>query len=101
MTHNDFISIAVELGTFGILFLIVSVWLIERIVSVEVAAYLWAILSIITAVGLLKIIILKTFTKFIVNVLSGLLFLYSGLQIYGVNINKNFKILKNAQINKR
>lgn len=75
---------------FGILFLIVSVWLIERIVSVEVAAYLWAILSIITAVGLLKIIILKTFTKFIVNVLSGLLFLYSGLQIYGVNINKNF-----------
>ena len=75
---------------FGILFLIVSVWLIERIVSVEVAAYLWAILSIITAVGLLKIIVLKTFTKFIVNVLSGLLFLYSGLQIYGVNINKNF-----------
>ena len=75
---------------FGILFLIVSVWLIERIVSVEVAAYLWAILSIIMAVGLLKIIVLKTFTKFIVNVLSGLLFLYSGLQIYGVNINKNF-----------
>ncbi len=75
---------------FGILFLIVSVWLVERIVSVEVAAYLWAILSIITAVGLLKIIVLKTFTKFIVNVLSGLLFLYSGLQIYGVNINKNF-----------
>ena len=75
---------------FGVLFLIVSVWLIERIVSVEIAAYLWALLSIITAAGLLRIIILKKIAKFTVNILSGLLFVYSGLQIYGVNINKNF-----------
>ena len=75
---------------FGVLFLIVSVWLIERIVSVEIAAYLWALLSIITAAGLLRIIILKKIVKFTVNILSGLLFVYSGLQIYGVNINKNF-----------
>ena len=75
---------------FGVLFLIVSVWLIERIVSVEIAAYLWALLSIITAVGLLRIIVLKKIAKFTVNILSGLLFVYSGLQIYGVNINKNF-----------
>ena len=75
---------------FGVLFLIVSVWLIERIVSAEIAAYLWALLSIITAVGLLRIIILKKIAKFAVNILSGLLFVYSGLQIYGVNINKNF-----------
>ena len=75
---------------FGVLFLIVSVWLIERIVSVEIAAYLWALLSIITAVGLLRIIKLNKIAKFTVNILSGLLFVYSGLQIYGVNINKNF-----------
>ncbi|MDG2106666.1 MAG: protein-disulfide reductase DsbD [Gammaproteobacteria bacterium] len=75
---------------FGILFLIVAIWLIERIVSAEIAAYLWAILSIIIAVGLLKIIVFKTFSKFIVNFLSTLFFIYSGLQVYGVNVNKNF-----------
>ena len=75
---------------FGILFLIVSIWLIERIVSAEIAAYLWAILSIIIAVGILKIVVFKTFSKFTVNVLSALFFIYSGLQVYGVNVNKNF-----------
>ena len=75
---------------FGVLFLIVSIWLIERIVSAEIAAYLWAILSIIIAIGLLKIIVFKRFAKFTVNFLSTLLFIYSGLQVYGVNINKNF-----------
>ena len=75
---------------FGVLFLIVSIWLIERIVSAEIAAYLWALLSIVIAVGLLKIIAFKTFTKFTVNFLSTLLFIYSGLQVYGVNVNKNF-----------
>ena len=75
---------------FGILFLIVSIWLIERIVSAEIAAYLWAILSIIIAVGLLKIVVFKKFSKFTVNVLSTLFFIYSGLQVYGVNVNKNF-----------
>jgi thioredoxin:protein disulfide reductase len=75
---------------FGVLFLIVSIWLIERIVSAEIAAYLWAMLSIIISVGLLKIIVFKRFSKFIVNSLSAIFFIYSGLQIYGVNINKNF-----------
>ena len=75
---------------FGILFLIVSIWLIERIVSAEIAAYLWAILSIIIAVGILKIVVFKTFSKFTVNVLSALFFIYSGLQVYGINVNKNF-----------
>lgn len=75
---------------FGVLFLIVSIWLIERIVSAEIAAYLWALLSIVIALGLLKIIAFKTFTKFTVNFLSTLLFIYSGLQVYGVNVNKNF-----------
>ena len=75
---------------FGVLFLIVSIWLIERIVSAEIAAYLWALLSIVIAVGLLKIIAFKMVTKFTVNFLSTLLFIYSGLQVYGVNINKNF-----------
>ena len=42
---------------FGVLFLIVSIWLIERIVSIEIAAYLWSALSIIVAIGLIKIII--------------------------------------------
>ncbi len=75
---------------FGILFLIVSIWLIERIVSAEIAAYLWAILSIIIAVGILKIVVFKTFSKFTVNFLSALFFIYSGLQVYGINVNKNF-----------
>ena len=75
---------------FGVLFLIVSIWLIERIVSLEVAAYLWAILSIIIAIGLLKIIISKRFVRLTIKFLSVLLFIYSGLQVYGVNINKNF-----------
>ena len=75
---------------FGVLFLIVSIWLIERIVSAEIAAYLWAMLSIIISVGLLKIIVFKRFSKFIVNSLSAIFFIYSGLQVYGVNINKNF-----------
>jgi len=75
---------------FGVLFLIVSIWLIERIVSIEIAAYLWAILSIIVAIGLTKIIIFRNIPRFTLKFLSILLFIYSGLQIYGVNVNKKF-----------
>ena len=75
---------------FGVLFLVVSIWLIERVVSIEIAAYLWAILSVITAVGLLKIIVYKKVSRYVVKFLSSLLFIYSGMQIYGVSINKNF-----------
>ena len=75
---------------FGVLFLIVSIWLIERIVSIEIAAYLWSALSIIVAIGLIKIITFKNISRFTLKFLSILLFIYSGLQIYGANVNKNF-----------
>ena len=75
---------------FGVLFLVVSIWLIERVVSIEIAAYLWAILSVITAIGLLRIIVYKKVSRYVVKFLSSLLFIYSGMQIYGVSINKNF-----------
>jgi|TARA_B110001454_G_C12706456_1_gene428782 thiol:disulfide interchange protein DsbD len=75
---------------FGVLFLIVAIWLIERIVSIEIAAYLWSILSIIVAIGLTRIVTFKNISRFTLKFLSILLFIYSGLQIYGVNSNKNF-----------
>jgi len=75
---------------FGVLFLIVSIWLIERIVSIEIAAYLWAILSIIVAIGLIKIITFRDISRFTLKFLSILFFIYSGLQIYGINVNKKF-----------
>ena len=75
---------------FGVLFLIVSIWLIERIVSIEIAAYLWSTLSIIVAIGLTRIITFKKISRFTLKFLSILLFIYSGLQIYGANVNKNF-----------
>lgn len=75
---------------FGLLFLVVSIWLIERIVSGEVAAYLWALLSSITAIGLLKIALNKTFSQYAIKFLAASLFFYSGLQVYGININKNY-----------
>jgi thiol:disulfide interchange protein DsbD len=75
---------------FGVLFLIVSIWLIERIVSIEIAAYLWSTLSIIVAIGLTRIIAFKKISRFTLKFLSILLFIYSGLQIYGASVNKNF-----------
>ena len=64
--------------------------MIERIVSIEIAAYLWSALSIIVAIGLIKIIIFRNIPRFTLKFLSILLFIYSGLQIYGANVNKNF-----------
>ena len=39
---------------FGMLFVFVSVWLLERIVSMESAAYLWSISAIIFVIVLSK-----------------------------------------------
>ena len=72
---------------FGALFLVVAIWLIERIVSIQIAAYLWAILSLLIA-----LIYTKSLThKSLINLTPlFLLIFYSTLQIYGVNSHKTF-----------
>ena len=75
---------------FGLLFLIVAIWLLERVISIQLAAYLWSILPI-------TIIYIYYFHKkksFNINYLSKIIILlllsYSTLLIYGANKNENF-----------
>ncbi len=75
---------------FGVLFLVVSIWLIERIVSIQVAAYLWAILAFIMALYLYKTYIKFNAIKIAAKLTALLLFTYSVFQVYGINVNKNF-----------
>ena len=72
---------------FGVLFLVVAIWLIERIVSIQIAAYLWAILSLLIALIYTKSLMHKS----LINLTPiFLLIFYSTLQIYGVNSYKTF-----------
>ena len=73
---------------FGILFLIVAIWLIERIVSIEVSAYTWAALSLL----ILFLINKKSTSRknMFVKTFSIILMAYFSLQIIGVNKNSNF-----------
>ena len=66
---------------FGILFLVVSIWLLERILSIEVAAYLWALSSLILILIFIKSLsIIKNFiATSIVFVSSFFLLIYSTL----------------------
>tara|TARA_B100000676_G_scaffold244571_1_gene246714 strand:- start:2856 stop:4607 length:1752 start_codon:yes stop_codon:yes gene_type:complete len=77
---------------FGVLFVIVSLWLLERILSIQVAAYLWAIAAIISVVVLIKAskILKNLSSRIIIFVLSSLSFVYVGLQIYGVKNNSYY-----------
>jgi thiol:disulfide interchange protein DsbD len=78
---------------FGILFLIVSIWLLERILSIETAAYLWSILSLTLIVVLIKSlkIINNTISKSFIYTSSLILFIYSGSQVYGIQNNSHYE----------
>ena len=74
---------------FGVLFIIVAIWLLERILSIQAAAYLWSISSIILVFVIIKSlkvihnILFKSFSY----IISTLAVIYFSLQIYGVNSN--------------
>ena len=76
---------------FGILFVIVSVWLLERILSLETAAYFWTISAAILILVLFKSskLLNNLSSKIVILTLSSLSFFYIGLQTYGI-INNNY-----------
>ncbi len=77
---------------FGILFLIVSIWLLERILSIEIAAYLWALSSLILififikSLGIINNLISTSF----VFISSIFLVIYFGLQVKGIQTNSHY-----------
>ena len=77
---------------FGILFIIVAIWLLERILSIQAAAYLWSISAIILVFVIIKSlkvvqnILFKSFSY----IISTLAVVYFSLQIYGVNSNTHY-----------
>ena len=75
---------------FGILFLVVAVWLIERILSIYMAAFLWALLSAFIAWIFYRSNVKGYIIKNSLKVLSIILFSYSLLQLYGLRVNDNF-----------
>ena len=77
---------------FGILFLIVAVWLLERILSIQAAAYLWALSSIILIFILIKSmsIVRNILSVSIVFIGSFFLVIYFGLQINGIQKNSYY-----------
>ena len=75
---------------FGILFLIVAVWLVERILSIHISALLWAILAIFIAQIFYRSNVEKNLVRISLKLISIILFSYSLLQIYGLNVKKDF-----------
>jgi thiol:disulfide interchange protein DsbD len=77
---------------FGMLFVFVSVWLLERIVSMELAAYLWSISAIIFVIVLSKSYkLFKSFlSKTIGYTLSIVSLFYFLIQIYGIKNNNYY-----------
>lgn len=75
---------------FGILFLIVAVWLVERILSIYISALLWAIVAIFIALIFYKSNIKISLIRISLKLISIILFSYSLLQIYGLNVKKDF-----------
>ena len=76
---------------FGLLFFIVAIWLLERIISIQAAAYLWAALPILVLYFLTKITFKETsLFKYLTKGFSAILLIYFFLQIYGANYNSNF-----------
>ena len=76
---------------FGLLFLVVAIWLLERILSEQVSAFLWTALAIASLLYLntsnnLKSILKPLFSKLI----SLILVIYSGLQFYGISNNSSY-----------
>ena len=77
---------------FGVLFLVVSIWLLERILSIEVAAYLWALSSLILIFILIKSLgIMKNLISIsIIFISSFFLVIYFSLQINGIQKNSYY-----------
>ena len=75
---------------FGVLFFVVAVWLIERVLSIHFSALLWSLLAAFIALSLYKSKVKLGFMKIGVNVISIALITYSILQIYGLNVKKEF-----------
>ena len=76
---------------FGILFLVVAVWLVERILSIYMAAFLWASLAAFIAWLFYRFNTENFIVKSTLNVLSIVLVCYSLLQVYGLRANDNFE----------
>lgn len=74
---------------FGILFIIVAIWLLERILSIQAAAYLWSISAIILVFVIIKSlkVVQNILFKSLSYIISTLAVIYFSLQIYGVNSN--------------
>ena len=77
---------------FGVLFLVVSIWLLERILSIEVAAYLWALASLILIFIFIKSlnIINNLISTSIIFISSFFLVIYFSLQINGIQKNSYY-----------
>ncbi|MDC0985132.1 protein-disulfide reductase DsbD [Gammaproteobacteria bacterium] len=77
---------------FGALFLVVSIWLLERILSIEVAAYLWALASLILIFIFIKSlnIIKNLISTSIIFISSFFLVIYFSLQINGIQKNSYY-----------
>ena len=75
---------------FGILFLVVAVWLVERILAINTSAFLWAILALFVSWIFFRSNIRGVVVKSAVNIFSILLVSYSLLQFYGLSVNDDF-----------
>ncbi len=77
---------------FGILFIIVAVWLMERIISIQLAATFWALASALIFFTLIRSMkFIKNITgKILIYVFAGLFVVYPLLQIMGISKNKNY-----------
>ena len=74
---------------FGVLFLIVAVWLLERVNSIQISAIAWLLLALVTLFILLrsKDIIMNKYLRVIASLT---LSFYVILQIVGININSHY-----------
>ena len=77
---------------FGVLFLIVALWMLERILSISTSALLWTGLSLLILFYLLKSedsknLISPQLSKF----LSVLVVIYTGLQLFGISNYNSYK----------
>lgn len=76
---------------FGLLFLVVAIWLLERILSIYASGFLWGMFAIIIFILFYNSeegkMLLKPAFKIIMSIF---LLGYFSLQIYGINTNNNF-----------
>ncbi len=75
---------------FGFLFLIVAVWLIERIVSIELSAILWALVALILLLQFIFSSDLKILNKYFRFAVIAIFSSYILLQSLGIYQNNNY-----------